>query len=129
MQSVQIINVYINVYINVHINVYIHEFIFVDIYVFRRKIGPNPPIRVSRMTHQQPFRTPSQEDKSSGRVPKGRPRKWPFAAMEEGETVSVIDPDLFHSARSCVSYLSKITGRKFKTVTMNNGSLLVRRIS
>lgn len=77
----------------------------------------------------QPFRETSGDDKIAGRIPRGRPRKWPFASMEVGGTISVDDPEKFHSARTCASRVGKIMGRTFKTLKMNNGVLLIRRHS
>lgn len=81
------------------------------------------------MTDATPFRNPSSEDLKSGRAPKGRPKTWPFADMEIDQTISVDDKNRHHSARSSATRVSRLTGRKFKSSTMQNGSLLIRRIS
>lgn len=81
------------------------------------------------MTEQTPFRNASGDDLKSGRAPKGRPKIWPFSEMEINQTISVEDKDRFHSARSSATRVTRLTGKKFKTVTLNNGSLLIRRIS
>jgi hypothetical protein len=81
------------------------------------------------MTDENPYRSASSEDLKSIRMPKGRPKTWPFADMEIGGTITVIDPSRFHSARSSATRVARITGKKFKTATMTNGTLLVRRIA
>lgn len=81
------------------------------------------------MTDENTYRRASNEDLKAGRLPKGRPRTWPFSDLEIGGTITVIDPSRFHSARSSATRVARITGRKFKTATMANGTLLVRRVS
>ncbi len=81
------------------------------------------------MPEETPFRHPTSEELKGKKAPKGRPPTWPFLSMEVGQTISIDDKTRFHSARSSASRVTSISGKKFKSVLLDNGSLLIRRIS
>lgn len=57
----------------------------------------------------------------------GRPRIFPFFDMALGDAV-VIDEDSKSSARSSAQNVQRQNGWKFKTKTLVDGSLLVKRV-
>ena len=59
----------------------------------------------------------------------GRPRIFPFFDMEVGESVIIVDPESKGSARSSANNAARVNGWKFKTRTLPDGSLIVKRIS
>lgn len=77
------------------------------------------------------YRLASSDEASSigdGLPVMGRPRIFPFYEMEIGQAV-IVDGASRGSARSSVQNAQRLQGWKFRTKTLDDGSLLVKRVS
>jgi hypothetical protein len=59
---------------------------------------------------------------------RGKPFKWPFAAMEVSETAYVTNRETFPAARSALAYLHRKTGKRFRALRCGIG-LRVQRVA
>lgn len=83
------------------------------------------------ISSEKAYRSASELESSAmdeGSQTMGRPRIYPFFDMQIHEAV-VINAELKQSARACAQNVKRIKGWRFKTRTLSDGSLLVKRIA
>lgn len=76
------------------------------------------------------YRFASKDEASTidDRSTKGRPRIYPFYEMEIGQA-AIFDGSTKVSVRSAVQNAKRINGWEFRTKTLADGSIMVKRVS